>query len=767
MIKAPYNFVPVNDKVYYPEWAEQVSHDVPFSDGESGTVSVSMTAISPIFVRNGSNLENETAFSNINNRFFIPATSIKGMVRNVMEIMCLGKMQFVDDRRFSWRDLSTTNYTENFTESIKAKPKVRAGYIEQINGDWKLKPCDYARIEQRELDPSIGTNKLSAIDKYNFWLKTPGRTLINNFSISEEYSNDAFVKQCGRYKRAILDKDNVEVRYKKDKVGNGDIKLHYEDNVKGELVFTGQIGPRKDAIEGEHGKGKKHLEFVFFNEDDNYLDIPDSMRKDFELNHSDERNKDNHVNALSPNEEWGYWKPGLQRGERMPVFWLENIHTSKVDSFGLAMLYRLPLIQTVHDQLKATSSKHVEHIDDGKFVENKFTPDLIDSVFGYTVGKKSLKGRIQFSHAFTINPNPGILAMQSEVLGSPKATYYPTYLKEGDYSSKNKISGWKRYPVHQGASTSHSRNEAENENIETQFVPLAAGTEFEFKIKFHNLKKCEIGALLSALTFHYTSGCFHSLGMAKSLGYGKVSLKIATSTLQLDLNEYLKELEKELNIYYYNNSFKKDNKNNWAESLTELVTMASEQNNRGNSVLEYMQLAEFVEAKNNNERLQRYSKLHNIQPKTINALLSEKDLEETFSVFEEKKKKEKRDKEEAEKAAEIARNEEISKDKAAAEAATKAAAEAAAKAKNELILAAGISKALEKKDVGGVVADTLKYKDAKGKALSAEEKDQVIAKILSFNDKKIKDTKKSDTVWKKIREIGEDVATDLKKALGI
>ena len=34
-IRAPFNFVPVSSKVFFPGWADQVSQDVPFSDALS------------------------------------------------------------------------------------------------------------------------------------------------------------------------------------------------------------------------------------------------------------------------------------------------------------------------------------------------------------------------------------------------------------------------------------------------------------------------------------------------------------------------------------------------------------------------------------------------------------------------------------------------------------------------------------------------------------------------------------------------------------
>ena len=60
-IKAPFNFVPLSEKVFFPDWADQISQDIPFSDGLSGTIELKITAESPIFVRNGYNREDKEA----------------------------------------------------------------------------------------------------------------------------------------------------------------------------------------------------------------------------------------------------------------------------------------------------------------------------------------------------------------------------------------------------------------------------------------------------------------------------------------------------------------------------------------------------------------------------------------------------------------------------------------------------------------------------------------------------------------------------------
>ena len=56
-IKAPFNFVPFKvDNIFYPSWADKISHDVPFENECSGKLSIKIKACSPVFVRNG-NLE--------------------------------------------------------------------------------------------------------------------------------------------------------------------------------------------------------------------------------------------------------------------------------------------------------------------------------------------------------------------------------------------------------------------------------------------------------------------------------------------------------------------------------------------------------------------------------------------------------------------------------------------------------------------------------------------------------------------------------------
>ncbi len=132
MITAPYNFVPLNEKVFYPAWADDISYDVPFSDGESGEISIKIIAKSPIFIRDH---ENPKKFCQYNGKYYIPGSSIKGMVRNVLEIMSFSKMSFIDDTTYSVRDLKYKKYLE------KSK-NVQCGWL-FYDKDGKLKIEDW------------------------------------------------------------------------------------------------------------------------------------------------------------------------------------------------------------------------------------------------------------------------------------------------------------------------------------------------------------------------------------------------------------------------------------------------------------------------------------------------------------------------------------------------------------------------------------------------------------------------------------------------
>lgn len=548
VIKAPYNFVPLNEDVFTPPDSNQISHDIPFSDGESGCIKIKLTAASPVYVRNGGNWPEDNAqrnanpdyqsFSIFNDSYFIPGTSIKGMIRNVLEIMSFGKMGKgrINNHRFSYRDLSDSDDGEAYKAKIN---KVKSGWLkENSDGSWQLTPCEFTRVTHDQL--------------HNYYRKhTSGSINLGAKKTDTEYKNS--VDKYIEYNIPLSVKFNI-VSQKANSLGSG--------AKAGTLVFTGQPS------------NQKYKEFIFYSPDMSARYDVSGLKDDFIFIHSNN-------NGL-PNDELEYWfNSGKLKTGEMPVFYLEE--NGSVHSMGLAMMYRLAFDNRVCDLLPEDHNKQEEH-------------DFADIIFGSIHGEP-LKGRIQFSHALAAWAEP-MNETQTKILGGPKASYSPTYLQEGRTyrEPESKLAGHKRYPVHPAGSNG-IKGEQGTSTTQTKFIPLKKGAEFLCKIRFHNLRKAEIGALLSALTFHgHEADLFHSLGMAKPLGCGKMQLtieEIKSQQLTVEnqndyLDAFVNSIEHEINLTRDEPDFV------WARQpqIDELLTMAHEQNNqqRKESELSYMVL---------------------------------------------------------------------------------------------------------------------------------------------------------------------------------
>ena len=570
MIKAPYNFVPLNKKVFYPPWSDDISHDIPFEDGESGEISIEIEAKSPIFIRDSKNKEK---FCNHNEQYYIPSTSIKGMVRNVLEIMSFSKLstELFTDNTYSIRDLRNTQlYTS------KMKPQnTFCGWLKKKGDKYIIEDCGIpGRIKQDDIDDTFA-KKFKA-----------------HFNNNGEFINKPKFKTA-KYKYEELKKLKIDIKGKFNYVKTAQQREIYKFGTQkeGTLVVTGQASARKDN--GHKGDGKG-LEFIFFDKKQE-LNVDKEVMENFLFAYFDGR-------KTEPKEspDWAYWKKILQKGGKVPVFFQKD--DEQILHFGLSYLYKLPYNHSIKDGIYDT------HINPNL--------DLAQTIFGYVnkSDKIALKGRVNFSH-FKAIQNIQELPPRTENLGTPRASYYPNYLVQdgriySTYMDDNFIiAGRKRYPIHKDKPDESQISYDPRSKIGTSFRPLKDGIIFEGKIRYHNLKKAELGAILSTLTFHNSSNdLYHNIGLAKSLGYGKITIKIKNKNIV----PYIQEFEKLMN----------KNISNWLNSkqLKELFTMSKEQNNSGNSALSYMPLTSFAQAKNNTEFLKYYSQLNNInivQPNTL------------------------------------------------------------------------------------------------------------------------------------------------------
>lgn len=535
-IKSTYNFVPLSNRVFFPDWSDKVSMDIPFEDGISGELEIVLTADTDIYTRESygqeqdENQQNGSDFFRItpDGNYAIPGTSIKGVIRNVLEIASFSKI-VADDQKYSLRDL-TRDARASYGDKMK---NAQAGWLyEDEVGHLYIRPCKLATIEQTEIERKarvkIGQER--------------GQTSLEKYQRCHDVIKNSFIITDGK---AIFSKNPNQ-------------------GIPGTLVLTGQPSPRKP--------GAKHREFVFYDENKQAkLEVSEKVYKEFCFVHSEQNG-----NKSKPNTEWGYWKPKLQQGEPIPVFYITN--GRNIESIGLARMYRLPYKYSIKEAICHTSREHYNT-----------RKDFAETLFGYIDDQDALRGRVSFS-VLESNVNTPLEEEVTTVLGSPKPTFYPFYLKRetgigliGYMNNNCQIRGWKRYPYRPTADAPQAGKD--QKNVATSFKPLPKGTKFTGKIRLHNVKSTELGGLIWALTFGGMEGSHHSVGMAKPFGYGAATINI--TKCNLFVNKDLLKINDTSSLNAFMNKFimlMEANIDNWATSEQILNLLAMSQTFNGNYI---------------------------------------------------------------------------------------------------------------------------------------------------------------------------------------
>ena len=600
MIKAPYNFVPLENKAFYPSWANHISQDIPFEDGVSGSIEYTIEAETPIFVRNGyTDREHpDSTFSKTHDgKFFIPSTSIKGEIRNVLEILSFGKMTQVQDARFGIRDLSNTPEGRFYRQKIQ---NVHCGWLykrlaEDGSVEYLINDCG-----------TPGRIAPEVIDKhYSTALAAFGQNLALNRQYADNDDEEKLRSAYNKYENILnisLENQDIEKRlsgtFSTVPDNYNRIIADFSSTGKnGCIVVTGQ--PSKRDPESRRGK---YYEFVFFESNTNENEkVESQIIDDFITIH---KNNYDYKNI---------WKRYLNEGKRVPVFFMRrNGNLGPIDAIGLAYMFRIPTANFIKGAIPIE-------------LQSNRRKDLAECIFGTAKESlKQLKGRVNISHAFACG-TPAECDIVTTILGSPKPSYGPLYASSGTWNDANaQIKGRKRYPVR---TTLLPPNEGTDSQT-CKFKPLDQGTSFKGRITFHNLKECELGALIAALTFNGHPECCHSIGEAKPLGYGKVKISIDKLSVTSIKDIFAKTDDPtQQETDYYFNKFKDVMTENigtgWenSNSIRELCAMARGIDKEVNNNFSYMRMStnrnenEFALNRTvNNENLPLFSDI--LKPKT-------------------------------------------------------------------------------------------------------------------------------------------------------
>lgn len=579
---APYNFVPLPEKVVLAvgEAKDLPDHDT-YADEKylhTGYFAVKLTTRSPLYVRcplrreefdleeqdkdrNGREINKQTRFSDrIKNtpHFFytrdakqpvIPGSSLRGMLRNLLEIVSYSKMQGIQNKpNIFYRAVAADRYdplTRIYKETIR---KVETGYLLKKDGDWYVQPAKRPDMDSDLKEQSFLKVKESEILAGN----VPGFLRFNHQEYIPQYHRVSF-------DALICYNDEQRAYVTVTSIGSADAGYKH----LGVLVCSGNM---LTGNEGSESLRKRHTLVL------------EADKKQLPIKISQQTITDYQDALTLFQQEAPFDKTMGCLREGNPIFYIRD--HEEVVFFGHTPNFRLPAV--FKSKKKANTPLD--------FVPEQLNrPEDIgyaEALFGHTLTRRDLdnmkkrklpipeQGSKTLACASRISVTDAILTeaptglwfsggpVTPTILATPKPTPFQHYLVQTSNSKpamkhygsstpeETVIRGHKLY-WHQGnRKVEDLKPEPNSPNVDghgkidptstqhTQFKPVNSGVTFTFYVHFENLSDDELGALCwtlyplgdEGIMQDESRGYCHSLGMGKPLGMGAV---ILNATLHL------------------------------------------------------------------------------------------------------------------------------------------------------------------------------------------------------------------------------------------
>lgn len=610
---ATYNFVPLPDVVVRAvESADQLPSHATYADPDypyTGYFDVTLTTMSPVYVRGGLSttpgddgksefdkseaeklgqvpadyaraVKNKPEFfyTRDRNEPVIPGSTLRGLLRNLLEIVAYGKVQWVSDKRLFYRTVDDSylgrHYTEQMVEPLGRvgapphpgyRPRVRGGFFrKRSNGTFFIEECVVARLEMHAAARAFGLQQPHQLYELN------GQPLMQPAGNPNQTPRWAF-QHRDIWVDVGPEQDNF---FPAQFRPNGQLRhpaLYLRFREATDPVGTAQVGKKEGKLVLTGAMQHKHLAFVFL--DPRQLD-PAATPAHFEVP-NDPREEDGNkrlVDRFHDDDQMTRWqrlafpngKPGgAQRGadghlrDGEPVFFLTDPggRGTNVVFFGRPQMFRLPYdnrpIDLVPEWLRSPEAIDYAEALFG-FVRTRAELEELESR-GVPVPKPGSPGR---SYAGRVSVTDATLApgqtdywltaapFPPKILASPKPTAVPLYLLQtsdhrlrlkhydspgDDGSGRWLIRGHKLY-WHRGQVTADQLRAPgqvlATSTQHTRLRPVRPGLRFTFRVYLDNLSRWDLGALawiLHPAGAENRTYC-HSLGMGKALGMGAVKL---------------------------------------------------------------------------------------------------------------------------------------------------------------------------------------------------------------------------------------------------
>jgi CRISPR-associated protein (TIGR03986 family) len=572
--RAPYNFVPLPEAVIKAvDSAEELPDHDRYLDGRyTGHFEVTLTTRTPLYIRGGLSTErpegttpsehekaeaekggnapsdfrqamkNKPDFftTTDSNKPVIPGSSLRGMLRSLVEIITYSKVQWVTDKKLFFRTMDDSVVGESYRKRMV--DKVESGFLRRDGDGYVIRSCAMVHVHHEKL------GGISAL----FDGRPPNQTPKWNGNPCQHMPVWVTVLPGGNY----VDEISLE-------------KQNTPGWQEGRLVITGNMPGRRD------GTGGKKKEFVFLLSAKSAPEviIPPEMLERF---HEDDQITQWQQKAFPKNtpRKNNRARPGMlitEPGEyEEPVFFLRE--NGQLTFLGRAKMFRLPYQERPLD-LIPPELRRPEEVD---FTEALFgfvhtsreledmrrrnlsVPQQGNKGFAYAGRVFVSDGRYQSNQGspWLTDAPDGII--EPHILGSPKPTSFQHYLTQETPNDRKKLyhydsnrdageqvtalRGLKLY-WSQGQKTgpalqARPKDEQDERRAfeqgpdgklrpksgstqHTRMKPVASEKRFTFHVHFENLNAIELGALQWALT---VPDC-HRLGMGKPLGMGVIQLE--------------------------------------------------------------------------------------------------------------------------------------------------------------------------------------------------------------------------------------------------
>ncbi|BAZ06392.1 TIGR03986 family type III CRISPR-associated RAMP protein [Calothrix sp. NIES-3974] len=552
---APYNFVELPNQIVEVKPDSLPQQNIYYSQSENrytGRINCTLTTESPLYIRCGLTTEEfacgaeskdladffYTGIANKARKPVIPGSSLRGMIRSLVEIISFSKLDKVSDAdKFFFRAVAADkdDPLKNIYTNYLKKENLKAGYLVKKDDGWYIRPA--TKIEDKyfiyikekhvegKIDGFICMKSLDYVPQYR-----------QNISFGDFYT------QNGRCCAKKISNDCTEFEY------------------MGVLVTSGNMLESTNLDEQERerklkSKGGRKYHYL--------VGIPDSKAELIKINDDAItaycRALTNFQKAKSPYDNNPFEQDsGVLKNGR--VIFYSQIKSEEIILFGHCPNFRIPY-SPLQDGKAASAVDFIpNHI--GK--SDKI--DLADAIFGFVREKdknhpnsthenngtklSALAGRVFIENAIcekTVNDDIWLTGnleqtITPKILSNPKPTTFQHYLVQSN-DDKAQLKHYASKPVEDTVIRGHKlywhKPNAKKEDIEendttkikksssqyTKIKPIKAGVKFTFDIHFENLSNIELGALLWILKIAANPKYCLSLGMGKPLGMGAVKIE--------------------------------------------------------------------------------------------------------------------------------------------------------------------------------------------------------------------------------------------------